>query len=86
MYRDKYIFFYVSGSRIARCTSAMSRFAGKKLLAQTSVCWVPLRGARAPCPNLLEKNFSPKPLFVGFMAISVSGYYGDFISVGTGGY
>ena len=52
--------FYVSGSRIARCTSAMSRFAGK--------------------------NFSPKPLFVGFMAISVSGYYGDFISVGTGGY
>ena len=71
-----------------------------------------LRGARAPCPDLLEKNFSPKPLFVGyhcavherhvqicwkknfspkplfvgFMAISVSGYYGDFISVGTGGY
>ena len=25
-----------------------------------------LRGARAPCPDLLEKNFSPKPLFVGY--------------------
>ena len=62
---------------IARCTSAMSKFAGKKLLAQTSVCWV-----YGNLGSWLLWRFH----FGGYRWVltGTSGYW--WVLVGTGGY